>query len=410
MVNMTNHEVSQYTKKVNVSIVRVAHEFYPKKGGSITHIIELTKKIQPLIKNQLVICPETKEQHRLYDTDFDINIKRVKSQITSNLNIPGTSLLNDFYYSVNIINEIRELINHNYQIDIIHIHSTDLGLFVKLLSKINKIYIPIIIMQHGSLEIGNNKTKTIIMWNIRKLLLKYFKPDYYFQLDDGTLDQNFINTLKSYNIKYKVFSHAIDTNYYYPKELAANRNKFIILSNHTLSPFKRVDLTILAFKKFKELLEHEKVENVVLRIIGSGPMSDELKKMVIDYNLTDNVIFFGEKSIEEVKDEIICADVVVGTSLISNLNRSIQEAMSCGKPVVMFENSNKTELLLHLENSLLVTSGDTDSFAKYLKLLFDNTNLRMQIGKNARNSIIQLRNWDFRLSQELAVYSEIVGS
>jgi glycosyltransferase involved in cell wall biosynthesis len=323
---------------------------------------------------------------------------------------PGISIINNIYYSVNVVNELKKLVKDECQIDMVQVHAIDLGLFIIFVSKISGIDIPIIIMQHGSpIEIGNNTKRAALMRIIRGLMLKHFRPAYYLQLDDGTLDENFLSKLKYYNIKCKILSHAIDTVFYCPAESLASRNEFIILSNHTLSPFKRVDLTIQAFKKFMEKIGDENKKNIVLKIVGSGSMNDELKQMVSNYNLTDNVIFCGEKSIAETRSEIISSDIVVGTSLISNMNRSIQEAMSCEKPVVIFDN-NKSSIFIHLQNAMLVNSGDTDDFADKIKLLYENQNLRKQIGKNARNSIIQSRNWNFRLSQELEVYSEILNT
>lgn len=397
-------------KKIDVSVVRVVSVFYPTKGGSVTHVIELTKQIQPFLKNQIIICPYTKEEHRSFDMSFCTDIKRIMSKLFIKSKFPGISIINNIYYSVNVVNELKKLVEDECQIDIVQVHAIDLGLFIIFVSKINGIDIPIIIMQHGSpIEIGNNTKRAALMRIIRELMLKHFRPAYYLQLDDGTLDGNFLSRLKNYNVKCKILSHAIDTAFYCPAESQVSKNEFIILSNHTLSSFKRVDLTIQAFKKFMEKIGDENKKNLFLKIVGSGSMSDELKQMVNNYNLTDNVIFCGEKSIAETKSEIISSDIVVGTSLISNMNRSIQEAMSCEKPVVIFDN-NKNGIFIHLQNAILVNSGDTDDFADKIKLLYENQNLRKQIGKNARNSIIQSRNWNFRLSQELEVYSEILNT
>ena len=403
----------QYSKntnklnKLDLSILRVVGDFYPTKGGSVTHVIELSKQIQSLVKYQMVFCPDEGDSED-FDNTFCSPIKRIKSKLLKKpitLKIPGVGIFNSFYYSINIVTEIKKLISQGYHIDIIHVHYLLLGLNIILLLNLNKIKIPLIIMQHGSpTELGYTTIRASIMRNISFILINYLKPSYYLQLDDGQVDKRFMKRLNDNKIRNKIVYHAIDTEFYKPVETQSMR-KFTILSNNRLDLFKRVDLTILAYEKFLTMISSE---NVQLILNGSGYMSDELKKLVKDRKLENFVVFNGEKTIEEVKNDLATAHIVVGTSLISNINRSMQEAMSCGKAIIIFGDNKIDNLFKNMENSIVVTPGDIEDFACKLKLLYESKELRESLGKNARKTILQDRNWNFRLSEELEVYRDVV--
>lgn len=396
--------------KLNISILRVVGNFYPTKGGSVTHVIELTKQIQSVVKCQMIFCPEVEGDSENFDKTFCVPIKRIKSKLLKKpliLKIPCVGIINSFYYSVNIVKEIKKLTHLGYPIDVIHVHYLYLGLYLIILLKINKVEIPLIIMQHGSpTELGNTTVRASIMRTLLFILITYLKPSYYLQLDDGQVDENFITKLNDTKIRNKIVYHAIDTEFYKPVKETNLTRKFIILSNNRLDSFKRVDLTILAFDKFLNIIGRS--ENVLLILNGSGYMSEELKKLVKDKKLEDFVVFNGEKTIEKVKDDLMTASVVVGTSLISNMNRSTQEAMSCEKAVIIFGNKKINNIFKNMVNSIVVNPDDIEDFANKLKLLYESKELREYLGKNARKTILQNRSWNFRLSEELEVYRNVL--
>jgi len=395
--------------KLNISILRVVGNFYPTKGGSVTHVIELSKQIQSIVKSQMIFCPDEGD-YQNFDSSFCVPIKRIKSKLLKKptiLKIPCIGIINDFYYSVNIVTGIKNLINQSYLVNVIHVHDFYLGQSLVLLLKIYKIEIPLIIMQHGSpTELGNTTVRASIMRCILLLSINYLKPSYYLQLDDGQVNDHFMKKLNDNKIRNKIVHHAIDTEFYKPNKEINSITKFIILSNNRLDSFKRVDLTILAYEKFLTMIDS--TENVLLILNGSGYMSKKLKKIVKDKKLENFVVFHGEKTIEEVKDDLAVADIVVGTSLISNMNRSMQEAMSCGKAIIIFDDKNTNNFFKNMDNSIVVSPGDIEDFACKLKLLYENKELRKQLGKSARKTILKNRSWNFRLSEELEVYRNVL--
>jgi glycosyltransferase involved in cell wall biosynthesis len=126
--------------------------------------------------------------------------------------------------------------------------------------------------------------------------------------------------------------------------------------------------------------------------------------------LTENVTFLGQLPLDQVRKWLGLASVVIATSLESNLNRSVQEAMACAKPVVVFASGGTDTLIQNMKNGITLQSGDTAEFARRLKLLYQDQELRTTIGQNARETIVNYRSWTARIAQELRVYEEITGS
>ena len=62
-----------------------------------------------------------------------------------------------------------------------------------------------------------------------------------------------------------------------------------------------------------------------------------------------------------------------------------------------------------MENGILVEPGDTDGFADALALLYHNPNLRDELGRKARETIIEKRSWDKRIKKELSVYEQVLS-
>jgi len=394
---------------MGISLVRVVANFYPDIGGSITHVLELSKFMHPYLKKQLIIAPLSKDDVKEFDDSFPVPIKRVNAALiscTKCKKLPLVSSVNLLYYARNIAKEIRTLVKSGYHIDIVQVHYNILGQYLLLFFKGYGISIPLVIMHHGSsIDVGNDTLRAKIVRKASLLMYDRFKPDYYFQLDDGTLNKNFLNELNKRNIDYKILLHAIDTQYFIPREIERSYDDFIVLFNHRLDPFKRADLSIMAFKYLLERLGYPL--NIKLRIIGSGPLLEELINLVEINQLNSYVQFLGKKSIDDAKTEIDSADVVIGTSLISNVNRSILEAMACGKPVVVFDSISESNLFINMSNAIVVPAGDVHALAGGIELLYKNPELRIEIGKNARETIIKHRSWEQRISQELSVYDEI---
>ncbi|CAG0999412.1 Putative glycosyltransferase EpsD [Methanosarcinales archaeon] len=383
----------------NISVVRVVFDFYPEKGGSVSHIIELSKKINYYLDNQIILAPDFGHECKKFDEEFDVPIIRVKYYpISKILGIPMVPLIK-LLYMFNVYIQIRKM----NRPDLIHTHGINTTAFGTIIGKI--LHIPVVGMLHGS-----TRAYSKIAGEYETMLAKLFKPTHALILDDGSkADEKFKKIWKN---DITIVYHGIDTNFFEPKpknkelikKTRLTESNFVVLSTSRFIPMKNIDLTIKSFGIF---LNKTKANSYLL-LAGEGILKAELVKLAKEYSLEKNVIFLGGVPIDLIADYISIADVVIATSLCSNMNRSTQEAMACERPVVAFDGGGISKLIRHMENGILVTSGDINNFAEQLKLLYENPELRKTLGTNARKTIIKERSWETRIKKELDVYKQIL--
>lgn len=394
--------------KEPISLIRVVFEFYPSTGGSITHIIELSKKIDPYLESQLIIAPNFNSSYKDFDESFGIPIFRVDYPRWFERNNPFGLPVIQFIlagYALNTARIIKKMTKNNMVIDV---HGTLLGaILAYVLNKIMRLNIPIVIHQHSAnlLEIDRRSAYNA---KLAFVIFRFSKPYCLIVVDDGMPINEYIKILNKIHINYEIVNHAVDVNLYKPTQKINYRDEFVVLSTQRLVPFKRVDLGILAMKKFLERHQSNR-RSFKLILVGSGTETNKLKHLVDLEEMSDIVTFAGEQNKQEVIDYINMADVVIGTSLKSNLNLSIQEAMACGKPVVAFDAGRTNQLIRHMENGLLAKPGDPLDLAEKIEILYKNPNLREEIGKNARETIIKNKSWTVRIKKELDIYKNALS-
>lgn len=87
-----------------------------------------------------------------------------------------------------------------------------------------------------------------------------------------------------------------------------------------------------------------KLTNVSLTVIGSGPLSDELKATARELKIDDRVLFAGAMSRENVYKNLLAADLYVSTSSYEGLPVSVLEAMACGVPCLVSDIEQHREI------------------------------------------------------------------
>ncbi len=382
----------------NFSVLRIVWEFPPKIGGSVTHISELARQIDPYLQKQIIFAPYTKGCE-IFDKSFPIPIIRQKVSKFCNFGVP---IIGNMFYSFYVIKKILQIIKEN-NINIIHFHSPILASYFIPHIRAYGENLKIFVMCHG--WPGKKDQKFGISYYLGNKLIPLFPPDKYFILNDGSQINELQSILDKNSIPWDIVYHGIDTDLFKPAEYSFSSNSFNILFPHRPVPIKRPDIAINIFKKVLNKINNYNVSLLYL----SASHSEELIGLARKEGIENNVQFLNELSGDELINCINNSSVVIGTSLNSNNGRAIQEAMACEKPVVVFNNNgNMSNLIENMENGVLVDSGNIDDFVESLILLYHNPDLRIKIGINARKTIIENRSWERRIKNELSIYQDTV--
>lgn len=150
-----------------------------------------------------------------------------------------------------------------------------------------------------------------------------------------------------------------------------------------LAPDKSLDVLLAAWK-----IVSQKEPNARLLIVGGGPEEKRLKKMVADFNLTNQVIFLGVLERDKILTEGIynLADIFVTASKIENQSLAMLEAMAHGLPIVGI-NIRGTPELVDAQNGLVVEPDNVEALAQAVINLFSSSKLRKKLGQRSLQKV-----------------------
>ncbi|MFN3916371.1 MAG: glycosyltransferase [Flavobacteriales bacterium] len=244
--------------------------------------------------------------------------------------------------------------------DLVHLHGFDAGL---LAIHIKKTYnIPFVLTEHSSrfiLKTLSPKQLEIsqIVFNEAKhriAVSEYFKQ---------VLEQDYSST-------FEVIPNIVDTDFFVPPKKHSSRFKFLCAG--TLNDNKN---QILAIRSFH--LIHDKLEDAVLTVVGSGENMQELKTHANELGLSEKVEFLGQLSREEIRDVMQNSFALLITSKHETFGVVAIEAMSCGLPVISTP-CGGPEKILHSE--CVLSSFDIKNYADSMLEMY---NKRTQIDRGS---------------------------
>jgi len=117
------------------------------------------------------------------------------------------------------------------------------------------------------------------------------------------------------------------------------------------------------------------VDGVRLRVVGSGPLGDELRALAKELRVSDRVTFAGEVSDEELDREYRTARALVlpSTRRSEAFGLVLAEALGYGTPCISTELGTATSWVnVHGETGLVVPPGDVRALAAAIRRLLDD--------------------------------------
>jgi glycosyltransferase involved in cell wall biosynthesis len=168
-----------------------------------------------------------------------------------------------------------------------------------------------------------------------------------------------------------------------------------------LSSLKGVQYLIDAFKMIKK-----DYINLKLVIVGAGDFEGHLKNL--SQGIAD-IVFTGHIDSLNVRTILYrnCAFVVV-PSLYEGLPTVVLEAMACGKAVVASGVGGIPLLIRHGQNGFLTKPKDSESIAKFFRILLENVNLRENFGANSRKLVEKDFSVNRMASDTLKLYDSLL--
>ena len=123
-------------------------------------------------------------------------------------------------------------------------------------------------------------------------------------------------------------------------------------------------------------------KNLKVSFLGYG--AESLQSYCEELKVTDFIEYLGAVSMSERLGFFEKADIFVLPTYAEAMPMSVIEAMAAGLPVISTKVGGIPELIEDGADGFLFAPGDVASLAEKISLLADNKNLRMEIGKKAR--------------------------
>jgi len=173
------------------------------------------------------------------------------------------------------------------------------------------------------------------------------------------------------------------------------KNKKVILTVGRLVKRKGHDMVI---KSLPSVLKN--IPNALYMIVGEGPELENLKSLVKELDLEENVMFVGYVSGKFLPKCYNACDVFIMAS--REVNGDIEgfgivylEANACGKPVIAGRSGGTRSAVQHGVNGLLVDPLSIEDIAEKMALLLTDKKLTENMGRRGRMLAEKKFNYSF---------------
>lgn len=287
--------------------------------------------------------------------------------------------------------------------DIVHSHTSKAGILGRMAALIYNLTqadkVVVVHTPHGHLFYGYyGKLKTTLFKYLEFLFS--FITDYFIALTEGEKKENISASIGNEN-KWIVIHSGID----FPghiinkiesrKKIKIDNDVFAIGCVARLERVKGIEILIRAAY---EMEKTRKINKVKYFIIGDGKDKEKLKKLVIDLNLSDKIIFLGQ--VDNVFEILPSFDIYVQPSLNEAMGRAVIEAQYCSLPVIASDACGLPYSMIENETGFLFERGNYKELSDKIYALFSDDIKRNLFSLNARKFVETKENGYLKFSTE----------
>jgi glycosyltransferase involved in cell wall biosynthesis len=254
---------------------------------------------------------------------------------------------------------LRAIRRTGWRPDIIHAHVYTAGVPAVVLGKLYRL--PVVITEHSTafprdLVRGNDKLMARFVFAHAAVVCP--------------VSESLKRSIEAHDVKakYAVVPNAVDTKLFFPKqrtrgEQAPTRRLLLVA---LLTPKKGVPYLLEALASLRN-----KRDDILLDIVGDGPLRTEYEQLAHDLALRDIVSFHGMKDKSQVAEFMRNSDAFVVSSTFETFSVVTAEALATGLPVVATRCGGPEELVT-AEVGLIVDPGDPQALCDAIEHVLDN--------------------------------------
>jgi len=166
-------------------------------------------------------------------------------------------------------------------------------------------------------------------------------------------------------------------------------------------PTKGQDVLLRAFAEVRKT-----VPDCFLKFIGGGPEECNLRRLAYQLDIAEAVTFARRQGRESVARAMRDSTIFALPSSYEGLGCVYLEAMSCSKPVIACRGQGIEEIIEHGENGYLIAPHDHRALSERIIQLVQSKELREQVGRRARRTILDGYTLDHQAEGMVEAYRE----
>ena len=385
-------------KKITVGLF--IDVFYPMTDGVVMVVDNYAKRLAKIC-NVIVFCP------RFIGEDFDDSIFNYKVVRCRSVKVPFI----DYSLPIPKMDITFQNDLNKYNLDIVHIHSPfSVGEAGIKYAKTHNI--PVIGTMHSQYwqdfkravrtdTLANTLTKTIIRtynkcdecWAVNSEVARIFHEEYHYKKIPRVMN----NATEMKPVKdIKESCNLINKKYHLKDEKV-----FIFVGR--LNALKNIFFIVKALKIVRDKMKNL---NFKMFFIGTGQDEGELKKIIIENNLSDNIILVGKVSDRELLASFYArSDLFLFPSLYDASSIVQIEAASQKTPVLFLEGAATTATVTPNVNGF-ISKNDVNEYANNIIKIITDEKLLRHVSENAYRDLY--KNWDDKIDEVYKRYLELI--
>jgi len=323
--------------------------------------------------------------------------------------------IKEYLYISRLRHRINEIILDN-KLSIIHAHTPSLCGLAASSSKFRKKFdIPLVyeiraLFEDAAVESGKFSTHSAKYKISRKVENIVFKnADRIVAISQGLKDDLVKRGIPEGKIY--IVPNGVDTNIFIPMEKddkIADRyqlkDKIIIGYIGSFFKFEGLAYLLQAFP----MILHE-IPNTTLLLVGDGEDRIQIEKLSKELGVEKNVVFTGNVPHEEILKYYSVFDIMIYPRVATRLTEIVTplkplEAMSMEKAVIASNVGGLKELIISGEYGILFESENVRDLANKCIDLAKDKEARFELGKKARQYVVEYRDWSKIVPLYLDVY------
>jgi glycosyltransferase involved in cell wall biosynthesis len=137
-----------------------------------------------------------------------------------------------------------------------------------------------------------------------------------------------------------------------------------------------------------------KIKDIKLSVIGTGPLLDDVKKLIADLKLNDEVELTGEVPSDKIAKALADSYLLIAPSIelrysAEQVGMTMIEAAACGVPVISTNTGSIREFVLNNKTGILVKPGNPQEISEAIIKIWNNKRLHDIMAIDARKNALK---------------------